>query len=736
MYRAPSPFAPEHQQRAQPYSGQISPGQVTYTTSTGPDGRVIYHPFKAVAASYQTPTGIVSGIQWVPAEATLVLPHGAQPANSEFAASWSRGAISKDEQKALKEWQRDEEKRRKKEEKEAKRQREKEQRSGQTFGDADSELRKARERDAQAMATRERRKSFNQAGPVASSLAFPTSVGGGYPAAGATGYPAANPGYPATPYTAGYNGVPAAAPGYDQRDRKYSTGAGLSELDRQFGDLDLDRYAGDRERKISGMSRPSRYQTETDRARKVSSNFGERPSYNTTGSYPSGTYPSAYPAQAGNPYPSAQYQNPSPNMRPGESPQVPFAASAYGNSNYPAAASTMARPTTPYGGGGGQMPQVYPPGHIMEGRPIPGTTPPIPGAVPSGYSAGQTPFPAGMQMPDPNAADQGQLAAPEGFSRPINAAQAFTPFETMKIQDMDDLIQNAPRMPAVLQPHDVYSSDWNRMMQDLCLAWTGRLPAPGRPQRKTTLAADLIDLWNVSFFFPRGVEVVLYKGRERRSGPNAGVADIQLPTYADHDDASSSSSSSSEESDSEGGGRYPPAAAYMYGQQQFAPGQGSMAEVLDQRRRRREVRAEKKRRRKEKKARRKAKAREKKYALYLTCVPNGGPGAGSVSGGMPMGAMGNTGMGGGGMMPGMNGMGAPGMGGMGAPGMGGMGAPGMGGMGAPGMGGMGAPGMGGMGAPGMGGMGGPGIGGMSNSMSGSGYGAVAGGMPMSNHGAY
>jgi hypothetical protein len=74
----------------------------------------------------------------------------------------------------------------------------------------------------------------------------------------------------------------------------------------------------------------------------------------------------------------------------------------------------------------------------MEGKPILGTTPPIPGTVP-GYVGGQGQYgqgqyPAGMQMPDPNAADQGQLAAPEGFSRPINAAQAYTPFEKMKVQ--------------------------------------------------------------------------------------------------------------------------------------------------------------------------------------------------------------------------------------------------------------------------------------------------------------
>ncbi|KAJ7507467.1 hypothetical protein B0H11DRAFT_1967227 [Mycena galericulata] len=687
MYRAASPFSLEQQQRAQPYSGQIAPGQVTYTTSTGSDGRVVYHPFKAVAASYQTPTGIVSGIQWVPAEATLVLPPGAQPANSEFAASWSRNGISKDEQKALKEWQRDEEKRRKKEEKEAKRQREKEQRSGQGYGDADNELRKARERDAEAMAARQRRSSFNQ-GAVPNSMAFPSSggVSGGYPAVGAAGYPPANPGYPTTPYTAGYNGVPAAVPAYDQRDRKYSTSAGFSDLNRQFEDLDV---GGDRDRPVNGMSRPTRYQAEPERSRKASGNFGERPTFNSTGSYPSGAYPTAYSAQMpGNQYPQSQYSNPSPNMRPGESPQVPYASSTYTANYPPAAGPQMAWPTTPYGGG-----QVYPPGHIMEGRPMPRATTPIPGAgaaLGASYPTGQAPFPTGMQMPDPNAADQGQLAAPEGFSRPINAAQAYTPFETMKIQDMDDLIQNAPRMPAVLQPHDVYPSDWNRMMQDLCLAWTGRLPAPGRTQKKTTLAADLLDVWNASFFFPRGVEVVLYKGRERRSGPNAGAVDIQLSAYGDRDDVSSSSSSSSEDSDSDSGSKYSQT-AYMYGQQPFAPGQGSMAEVLDQRRRRREVRAEKKRRRKEKKARRKAKAREKKYALYLTCVPNGGPGV--VGSGMP--GIGSMGMGGAGMMPG-----APGAGYGAQVGM----------------------------QPNSMGYGGPGV--MPNSMGGPAYGAVAGGMPM------
>ena len=103
----------------------IQPGSITYTTTVGPDGQIVYHPFKCVprvclsldhpiahpdrlplapqscssqvcvlllssmssdrdplARSYQTAQGIVSGIQWIPAEATSVLPANATPADS------------------------------------------------------------------------------------------------------------------------------------------------------------------------------------------------------------------------------------------------------------------------------------------------------------------------------------------------------------------------------------------------------------------------------------------------------------------------------------------------------------------------------------------------------------------------------------------------------------------------------------------------------------------------------
>ena len=44
---APSPYG-----QPQASGGQILPGTITYTTSTGPDGSVIYHPFKYVQSPH------------------------------------------------------------------------------------------------------------------------------------------------------------------------------------------------------------------------------------------------------------------------------------------------------------------------------------------------------------------------------------------------------------------------------------------------------------------------------------------------------------------------------------------------------------------------------------------------------------------------------------------------------------------------------------------------------------
>lgn len=158
----------------------------------------------------------------------------------------------------------------------------------------------------------------------------------------------------------------------------------------------------------------------------------------------------------------------------------------------------------------------------------------------------------------------------------------------------------------------------------MSLAWSGKLPVPdyardGRAPKRTTLTADLIDLWNTSFFLKRGVEVVLFKGRERRSGRGAGTVELHLPGFDDlasySDDSEDEDDSSEDDSDLED--------RYRYGGGAYGRGvEAQLAELQEAKRLRKErKRAEKRRRKQEKKQRRKQKEAERKYALYITCVP-------------------------------------------------------------------------------------------------------------------
>lgn len=219
-----------------------------------------------------------------------------------------------------------------------------------------------------------------------------------------------------------------------------------------------------------------------------------------------------------------------------------------------------------------------------------------------------TGFPSSPRMPGAATGGESlQLAAPEAFSRPPNAAQPYTPFSVMRIQDMDKFYDQIPRMPLVLDTHDVYHQDWIRFMNDLALAWAGKMPIHefskgGVPPKRSSLVADLINLWNDSFFRARRVEVVLYKGRERRSGPHTGTLDknLPMPDLDSGSDSSDSSSSLSSESEDEYYGRG--------------------VDLADSKRRRREKKEEKKWRKKEKKLRKKVKERERQYALYLNYI--------------------------------------------------------------------------------------------------------------------
>ena len=247
--------------------------------------------------------------------------------------------------------------------------------------------------------------------------------------------------------------------------------------------------------------------------------------------------------------------------------------------------------------------------------------------------------------------EQQMLASPEAFNRPLNRALAFTPFEMMKVQDMDDFMSNGglPRIPPVLMTHDVMAEDWVRLMnvsntyrilffnrlaqyslfnfQDLALAWEERLPLPPaqaghRPPKRTVLVSDLLELWNDAFFHPRSIELTLYKGRERYSGRFAGRPEYRLPRVDDSDSYTSDSDSDDSDFESEDldghAGRRHGYGALGYGQGRY-DAERIAAEQREAREYRRQRKRDKKQRRRERKHRRKEQAR--RYSLYMCYVP-------------------------------------------------------------------------------------------------------------------
>jgi len=218
----------------------------------------------------------------------------------------------------------------------------------------------------------------------------------------------------------------------------------------------------------------------------------------------------------------------------------------------------------------------------------------------------------------------------------VNNALPYPPFDAIKIQDMDDFLGRLPKLPMILQPHDVNHHDWIRLTQDLSLAWAGKMPIPPErsaiPPRRANVVAELLHAWNTAYFLPRSVEVVLYKGNIRYSGPKAGIADLPHNRGEEDDDEDSSSPSSEDSSSDEPFYGAPQQSTGVYGSPYGLPPTHPhyAAEVHEARRKRREEKAERKRRRREKRMKRKQREREKKYSLYIVytgTMPGGFPAA-------------------------------------------------------------------------------------------------------------
>jgi hypothetical protein len=404
----------------------------------------------------------------------------------------------------------------------------------------------------------------------------------------------------------------------------YATTAGYGEMERKFGEM----QPFERERRVSTSGPPQ--------GNHSSVGYGPSAQMGGHGRAPSGPYTTGGHGDYGTNAPARPRSPFSPAIGPGGGYVYPKGHVMEGQPIHNAGNATPASSGYAHiGGQPGSDYQQQPMNSIMGGVPVP--FPPSHGVLP--HSQAASPNMSGRGLPGGESAygqhqqPAPQLPAPEGFSRPINAALSYLPFEPMKIQEMEDFAVKLPKMPLVLQMHDVYPEDWNRLMSDMALAWSNRLPTgpsqTGVPPHRTTLAADLIDLWNSSFFAARHVEMVLYRGRERRSGAMAGVKDIILPQDDDDDDSDSDSDS---DDDSDDDPRFPSprpipgayGAPDAYGRQSVPPSGGYYgAQAAEaERMRKKERRQEKRRRRKEKK--REKKRAEKTWAVYLMYTPPGG----------------------------------------------------------------------------------------------------------------
>lgn len=154
-------------------------------------------------------------------------------------------------------------------------------------------------------------------------------------------------------------------------------------------------------------------------------------------------------------------------------------------------------------------------------------------------------------------------------------------------------------------------------------AWTGQLAVRERQRSKKnySMVAQLIDIWNASFFSIRGVELVLYRGRRQYSGPHAGHYDNRLGIEGSSEDESDTISTVSSDSDAEE--RY-----MFYGGGHSRHGGTSNHWLTDSREARHERKLEKRKLREKKRMRRereRVRERGSGFKLFLVCIGEGQP---------------------------------------------------------------------------------------------------------------
>jgi len=203
------------------------------------------------------------------------------------------------------------------------------------------------------------------------------------------------------------------------------------------------------------------------------------------------------------------------------------------------------------------------------------------------------------------------VQGPDAFSRHPSQAVQYTYFDPIAIlHNLNYLEDKLPPLPNVLTPHDVYWEDWEECLEEISRAWLSKR-VDGRKRSK--LVARILDVWNSFFFVPRGVELVLFKGAQRRSGPQNGAYD---PVFGGIDDTTSDDSDSdSVISDSD----YDQSFGYYWNDKRYG-NDPWMMNTKEAKRARREAHRRKQKEKRRRSRSRHAVSRDQPYRLVLTCL--------------------------------------------------------------------------------------------------------------------
>ncbi|CAE6391608.1 unnamed protein product [Rhizoctonia solani] len=590
-----------------PYAN-AQPGTIAYAKSEGPDGIATYTPVIAQETVYQTPSGPTRGIKWVTATSSQASaagipsgsitassaaqlpqsvgmmppinmpssgivpgglppsafpPAGYPPSPGDDYPTMKPGMSQREYDKAVKKWEKEREKERRAAEKRARRE--------------EKERPKHRDRERDRWDPQDPYDITGNRGERQRRM----SAGGGL--------------------------------GFE-RARRMSGGAMLREddLSRKLETLDMS-FNSRRERRMSGggyapsaMGGRSRKgsMSEAGRERKYSGEYGasRQSFYPPAGaSVPGGGYgapiPGGYGAGArsmpGSPVrphsafpPSTHHDDVTrggPSPRPGYYSRSRHASPSMGTTHLPGGYGAS------YGGG---------------------RDPSSASAYPAYGNDARTPYSTASNLPPTNdsyaVARRPTGGAPSSLypvsGRELNRAQPFTNFEEFfLVEDLRELMQpQPPPLPAALVPHDVMAEEWDRCMQGL-ISLTSQALSSSRSSALDPLN-DLVTQWNNTFFLPRGVDIGVYKGSSRRSGPANQITSqpSSLRSYDESESESSSTSSSSTESSESDDGRY------------FSSARREQKEAK---------KAERKARRKEKQRRRRARRRQRSVSIRVRAVP-------------------------------------------------------------------------------------------------------------------